>query len=63
MRRARERLELFPATFLGIDVDVLLATVNRTLETVNASDKLEKVDFSRIEIPQITSLPSQSESG
>jgi DUF309 family protein family protein len=63
MRRARERLELFPATFLGIDVNVLLATIDRTLEAGNANDNLEEVDFSRIEIPQITNLPSQSESG
>src|SRR2546422_3065474 len=46
MRRARERLELFPATFLGIDVNVLLATIDRTLEAVNANDNLEEVDFS-----------------
>jgi predicted metal-dependent hydrolase len=63
MRRARERLELFPATFLGIDVNVLLATIDRTLEAVNANDNLDEIDFSRIEIPQITNLPSQNESG
>lgn len=63
MQRARERLELFPATFLGIDVDVLLATIDRTLEAINANDNLEEVDFSRIEIPQITNLPSQNEPG
>jgi predicted metal-dependent hydrolase len=63
MRRARERLELFPATFLGIDVDALLTTINRTLEAVNANDSLEEVDFSRIEIPRIANLPSQNESG
>ena len=63
MRRAQERLELFPATFLGIDVDVLLATIDRTLEAVNANDNLDEIDFSRIEIPQITTLPSQNESG
>ena len=63
MRRARERLELFPATFLGIDVNDLLASIDRSLEAVNANDNLEGFDFSSIEFPQITNLPFQNESG
>jgi len=63
MRRAQERLEVFLATFLVIEVDVLLATIDTTLEAVNANDNLDEIDFSRTEIPQITTLPSQNESG
>jgi len=63
IRRAQERLELFPATFLGVDVDVLREIIKKTMETLDAKDNLEKTDFSRIEIPKITNLPSQSESG
>ena len=62
LRRARERLLLFPEDFLGIDVGALLASIGSSLEAVNTKGNLKDVDLSRIEIPQITSLPSQSES-
>ena len=63
IRRAQERLELFPATFLGIHVNVLRGAVKKTIDTLDASDKLENTDFFGIEIPKITSLPSQNGSG
>jgi predicted metal-dependent hydrolase len=63
IQRAHERLELFPGAFLGMDVEVLRGTIKRTIEFLGANKNLEGTDFSRIEIPQITNLPSQSESG
>jgi hypothetical protein len=63
IRRAQERLELFPATFLGIDVAVLRGTIKGTIEFLDANENLAETDFSGIEIPPITTLPSQSESG
>ena len=63
IRRAQERLELFPAAFLGIDVEVLRGRIQRTMQTLDANDNLEKADFSGIEIPRITTLPSQNGSG
>src|SRR5215831_16131646 len=63
IRRAQVRLELFPAAFLGIDVEVLRGTIKRTIEFLDANENLEETDFSTIEIPQITNLPSRIESG
>jgi hypothetical protein len=63
IRRAHERLELFPATFLGIDVAILRGTIKETLETLDVNDSLETTDFFGIKIPKITNLPSQNGSG
>jgi uncharacterized protein len=61
--RARERLALFPEVFLGIDAGALMATVCKSLEVTEDKKNLKDLDFPSIEIPQITSLPSQKESG
>jgi uncharacterized protein len=63
MRRAEERLDLFPAIFLGIDVDVLRGTIRRTLGLFRTQETLEITDVSSIDIPKITSPPSRNESG
>jgi predicted metal-dependent hydrolase len=63
IRRAQERLRLFPAMFLGIDAGALLLTINQSIEALDAKENLDDVDFSKIKIPQITIPPSQSESG
>jgi len=63
IQRARERLALFPDAFLGIDVGTLRAVVNQTVSAVDLQRNLEEIDFSHIEIPRITSLPSRNESG
>jgi predicted metal-dependent hydrolase len=63
IRRARERLRLFPAMFLGIDAAALLLTIDQSIGILDAKENLEDVDFSKIEIPEITILPSQSGSG
>jgi len=60
--RARERLELFPATFLGIDVEGLLVAISVAMEILGSRDNLADIDFSKIETPKITNLPSQTES-
>jgi predicted metal-dependent hydrolase len=63
IRRARERLALFPDIFLGIDVGTLRAAVNQTVGTLDTQKNSEEMNFSQIEIPRITSLPSRHEPG
>ena len=53
MKQARERLVLFPNTFLGINVAALLESINRSVEVIEGSKNLAEVDLSALEIPRI----------
>ena len=53
LRRAQERLVLFPDLFLGIDVADLRKEIGRALRRVESRDAVEGADYSRITPPRI----------
>lgn len=53
IKRARERLVLFPNTFLGINVAALLETLNGSVKVIDGNENLTEADFSGMEIPRI----------
>jgi predicted metal-dependent hydrolase len=53
LKRAQERLMLFPALFLGINVAALLETIDASLKTIELEESQAEVDFSQMEIPEI----------
>lgn len=56
IKRARERLVLFPNTFLGINVAALLETINRSVRAIEEKENLTEADFSGVEIPRIEAI-------
>jgi uncharacterized protein len=53
LRQAEERLKLFPASFLGINIATLLEVIRESLDEIDTAPSLGAVDFSRIRIPRI----------
>jgi uncharacterized protein len=56
LRQAEERLELFPANFLGIDVEALREVIAQSLKEIDSRPSLEAVDFGKLRIPRIERL-------
>jgi uncharacterized protein len=56
LRQAEERLEFFPANFLGIDVEALREVIAQSLKEIDSRPSLEAVDFGKLRIPRIERL-------
>ena len=51
--QAREKLILFPANFLGVDLTSLISAVDSNLLLIDQKHSFEELDISRIAIPKI----------
>ena len=53
LRRARERLALFPEEFLGIDLAPLLEAIETNLGIIDGKNSIDEIDRSKIVVPKI----------
>ena len=53
LRRARERLALFPEEFLGIDLAPLLEAIETNLGIIDGKKSIDAIDRSKIVVPKI----------
>ncbi len=58
LRRARERLVLFPDTFLSVDVVGLRRAIDEALRRIDSEEGSVCVDYSGIVPPKITTIQS-----
>jgi len=57
LRRAQEKLALFPREFLGIALEPLLRVIETNLKIIEGKNSLEELDRAKITIPAIQYRP------
>ena len=53
LKQARERLRLFPADFLGIDIPPILQAIDNSLSAIESQSSLFEVDWAALKVARI----------